>query len=219
MAFGEADVIVTFMTEAEGKVSAVLRGGRRSRRRAEGGLEPFHTLRITAEDTGSELLVLRESKVARVRQSITRSLAAIEAAGLVMRWLRHLAPPRHKEPGAWATAVTLLDRLDGGEGEPRSLLAACGLRLLSDVGFGQELTRCVVCGRACPEGRPAYVDAARGGLVCQACGGGRLVLSPAARRAGRIAQAGEPVEMGDDEARELLALVEAALAAHGGFER
>jgi DNA repair protein RecO (recombination protein O) len=216
--YGEADVITTLLTETHGKLSALLRGGRKSRRRAPGALEPFHTVRVRLEDRGGELVTMREARVVRARTGITGSLAALEAGGLALRWLRHLSPPRHPEPGAWATTTTLLDELDACPEEPRTRLAVAALRLLGDVGYGLDLERCVGCGRSCPDGSPAYVDTQRGGLVCRSCGGAGFILSPKGRQQGLSAQRGEEVALARSEAEEILAMVDGAMAAHGGFE-
>ena len=216
--YGEADVIATLLTETHGKLSALLRGGRKSKKRAPGALEPFHTVRVRLDDRGGELVTMREARVVRARTGITGSLAALEAGGLALRWLRHLSPPRHPEPGAWATTTTLLDELDACPDEPRTRLAVAALRLLDDMGYGLDLEKCVGCGRRCPEESPAYVDATRGGLVCRSCGGAGFILSPSARRQGLTAQRGEGAEPTRDEAEEILAMVDGAMAAHGGFE-
>lgn len=175
-------------------------------------------MRVSVEDRGGDLLTLREARVVRARSGITSSLAALEAGGLALRWLRHLSPPRHPEPAAWATTLAFLDVLDACPAEPRTRLAVAALRLLSDVGYGLDLARCVGCGRACPEKRPACVDATRGGLVCQSCGGARFMLSSSARRLAMGAQRGEDVAFASEEAEQVLAMVDGAMAAHGDFE-
>ena len=216
--YGEADVITTLLTEVHGKLSAVLRGGRKSRRRAPGALEPFHTVRVRLDDRGAELLTMREARVVRARTGIAGSLAALEAGGLALRWVRHLSPPRHPEPGAWLTTTRLLDELDSCPELPRTRLAVAGLRLLDDVGYGLDLERCVGCSRRCPEGRPACVDVRRGGLVCLSCGGAGFRLSPGARKRGLSVQRGDAAQPSGSEAEELLSLVDGAMAAHGDFE-
>jgi DNA repair protein RecO (recombination protein O) len=219
VAYGEADVIATLLTETHGKLSALLRGGRKSKRRAPGGLEPFHTVRVRLEDRGTELVTLRDAQVVRARIGITGSLEALEAGGLLLRWLRHLSPPRHPEPAAWATTTALLDALDGCPASPRTRLASAALRLLADVGYALELERCVTCGRPCPATRRAYVDAARGGLVCQSCGGARTILEPKVRRLALAAQRGEDPELTREETEEILAMVDGAMAVHGDFDK
>ena len=95
VAYGEADVIATFVTETHGKLSAIVRGARKSKRRAQGALEPFHTVRVSFEDRGGDLVTIRDARVVRVRAGILASLPALEAGGLALRWLRHLVPARH----------------------------------------------------------------------------------------------------------------------------
>ncbi len=218
MAYGESDVIVTLLTEKEGKISALVRGGRKSSKRVGGALEPFHTIHVHLEERGGDLATLREARLVRVRAGLVRALDSLEAAGRAMRWARHLFPPKHPEPRAWATLAELLDALDRGDGAPLALLASAGLRLLRDAGYGLDLERCVRCGKPCPEGRTARVDAARGGLVCSECGGARRVLTPALRALARAAERGEAASMTREHAEELLGMVEDAMAAHTGLE-
>jgi DNA repair protein RecO (recombination protein O) len=224
VAYGESDVIATLFTESDGKLGVMVRGGRKSTKRVGGALEPFHTIEARIDDRGGELAALREARIVRVRAGIVASLAAIDAAGTALRWVRHVCPPRTREPDAWATLNELLDALDasgGAEGEARIALAEAGLRLLSDVGYALDLERCIQCGKECPPERSARVDPARGGLVCSTCGGGRTVMS-ADLRAKAIAAASRAEgarAMTGEDAAELLSVVDAAMAAHAGFDR
>jgi len=215
------------LTESVGKVGARLRAGRKSSRRASGGIEPFHGLEVVLEDHGGDLMTLKEVRLVTVRGAIAASLDAMEAGGAALRWARHLLPPRHAEPAAWAVLVRLLDTLDREVSRPRAVLALGGLALLASVGYALELERCIVCGRPCPDGAPAHVDATRGGLVCRRCGGGGRLLDARTRglaaRAQRSPEEGEdwlaPLEALPPEPTEtLLAILGDAMAAHAGLE-
>jgi DNA repair protein RecO (recombination protein O) len=222
VAYGESDVIVTLLTETDGKLGVLVRGGRKSTRRVGGALEPFHSIEVRVDDRGGELATLREARIVKVRHGIVASYDALEAAGTALRWARHALPARTREPQAYATIVGLLDALDAGATSgrsPRVELAGASLRLLTDVGYALDLERCVRCGKECPEGRPAQVDAGRGGLVCSRCGGAHVLLDPAVRAVARGAQAGDSVAMSDADADVILRLVGDAMAAHAGFDR
>jgi DNA repair protein RecO (recombination protein O) len=91
-----------------------------------------------------------------------------------------------------------------------------GLRLLAAVGWGLDLDRCVRCGKACDPGASAYLDPGEGGLVCRACGGGRVLLRGGRRERLLAAIQGHDAALGADEVRLALEIVDAALAAHGG---
>lgn len=219
--FGEADLIATFFTEEVGKIGAVVRGARRSTKRFGGALEPIHELVVVLEDRGRELAVLKEARIARARSGIVADLEAMEVAGRALRWVRHLCPVRTAEPAAWGSLAELFDALDApglDAGSALRDLAVFGLRLLADVGYGLELERCVRCGRPCPEGRAAFVDAAGGGLVCSSCGGARRTVSGELRALARAAQRGERADLSREGALELVAVVEEAMAAHAGFD-
>jgi len=220
--YGESDLVLTLFTEAYGRISALARGARKSRRRFSGTLEPMHTLELALEERPkSELFMLRDARIATPRTALTGSLGRLEAAGTALSWVRRSAPPRTPEPELWAALEALLDRLGSREEalSPRLLLAAAGLRILATLGWGLDLERCVRCGKECPPGQVALVDPTHGGLVCRACGGARLRLDAGAReRLARAAASGDPSELGTDDAERALALVEGVLKAHAGLE-
>jgi DNA repair protein RecO (recombination protein O) len=219
---GEADVIATLVTQQAGKLSAIARGARKGSKRLGGALESMHTIAVLLEDRGSDLCTIKESRIVRTRAGIVGSLDALEAAGVALRWVRHLFPPRTPEPEGWRILVELLDVLDAGGGQRgaiQAVLARAGLAMLGAVGYALDLHRCVVCGRDCPEGKAACIDPARGGLVCRACGGAATVLLPDVRRAATALVEGRTDEVTEAQAEALLRVVDRAMAAHAGFER
>jgi DNA repair protein RecO (recombination protein O) len=219
--YGEADLVLTLLTQKLGKVSALARGARKSSKRFGGALEPMHTLAVELDERpGAELFTLLEAKLKVPRAKILGSLQAMEAAGKALSWARRAAPPRTPEPAPYAVLSTLLDRLaEAPSAEQSSMaLAEAGLQLLSAFGWGIDLERCVRCGRQAEPQQSASVDAARGGLVCRSCGGARLRISAAARAHMARAGAGENGVLTAAEAAAALTIVEAALGAHAGIE-
>jgi DNA repair protein RecO (recombination protein O) len=222
--YGESDVIVTFLTEELGKVGALVRGGRKSRRRAGGALEPMQTARVTLEDRGGELSTLREARVERPRVALLGNLTALETAGTALRWARHACPPRMPEPEVFAELSLLLDDLDAGAaaGREDALLARFGVRLLEHVGWGLELGQCIVCGKPRPPARAAIVSAARGGVLCVGCAG-HAIGAPKGAAEGAVrgalvdAIASHAIES-PAEVALALTWVRTALAAHAGYE-
>jgi DNA repair protein RecO (recombination protein O) len=219
---GESDVVATLVTERFGKLGVIARGARKGSRRLGGALEPVHTVSVLVEDKGKELSTLKESRIVRLRDAVVQDLGALDAAGIALRWARYLFPPRTPEPDGWRVLIDLLDRLDargGAAASPRTELARAGLAMLTAVGWGLELGRCVVCARPCPEDKAAFVDPAKGGLVCMRCGGARGVLSAPERRAALALGAGRVEDVDDALAASVLNLVDQAMAVHTGFER
>ena len=219
--YGEADLVLTLLTQKLGKVSALARGARKSMKRFGGSLEPMHTLTLDLDERpGAELFTLLEAKLQVPRAKIMSSLAAMEAAGKALSWVRRAAPPRTPEEAPYAVLSTLLDRLNQAPAAATSAiaLAEAGLCLLSAFGWGIDFERCVRCGRQAQPEQSASVDATRGGLICRNCGGARLRISAAARDHMARAARGETGVLTGDEAPSALTIVEAALGAHAGIE-
>lgn len=220
VAYGEADVVVHLFTAERGRVAGLARGARRPSRRFSGSIEPMHTLEVTlAERAHTELWPLRETTLLEPRLALTASLDAMERAGRALSWIRKSAPARSPEPEAFNAICDFLNELDQAPelGKGDAGLAAFGVRLLSCFGWALELTRCVGCGAPCPDGRPAWINPERGGLVCRACGGGPLLLGPELRAALQRAASGELHRIPEGDAAQALRLIERALGAHLGI--
>jgi DNA repair protein RecO (recombination protein O) len=221
--YGEADAVVTLFTEELGKVSAMARGARKSTRRFAAALEPMHALVVALDERpGAELFGLREATVTRPRAHLLRDLDGMSAAGQALRWVRAGAPPRTPEPDVWSELEALLERLDDPSDTlpPKTHLAASGLRLLRYLGYGLELDACVRCGKRCDPARSAFVDAASGGLICQADGGGQSPshhrIDAATRQRLWAASRGRDAALLPEDTAMALRLVDEALEAHAG---
>jgi DNA repair protein RecO (recombination protein O) len=174
--YRDSDRIVTLLTEDEGKMSALARGARRSQRRFGGALQPYVLMHAEFRPGRGELSHLERVSVERSFHGILQSLDAIGAAGAAMAVIRERVPDHEPEPLVFDAAVRFLDALHEGA-PPEECLLSLQIRVLNVLGFAPTLDQCVACGKIPAPGRAASFDAARGGIVCRACGGGRLVLS------------------------------------------
>jgi DNA repair protein RecO (recombination protein O) len=211
--FGEADLVVTLLTQQDGLVSAMARGARRSSKRFS-ALEPMHRLRVGLERRAGGLWTLADAVIVQPRLHLMEDLERLDAAGRALRWVRRVCPPFTPEPEIWRDTDGLMNDLDarGDPVTPNARLAVYGLRLLASVGWGLELDRCVRCGKPCDTNASACVDPTLGGLVCRSCGGARMVLR--AERLGRLRDARTGAVLDGDAARCALELIEALLQAH-----
>jgi len=135
-----------------------------------------------------ELAHLESVSVDQSFHEILRSLGAIGAAGAGMALIRERVPDHEPEPAVFDAAVRFLAALNEGAPAEEALLCL-QIRVLALLGFTPTLDRCVHCGKMPASGRAASFDATRGGIVCRACGGGRLVLSAGALRRWAAVQA------------------------------
>jgi DNA repair protein RecO (recombination protein O) len=211
-------VIVQLFTEQLGRISALARAARNSRRRFGGSLEPIHTLFVSLDEREHHaLLALREASIVTVRDQLASSLERLSAAGKALGWVRAATPEHTAEPAVWKGLTHLLDRLQTQQ-IPLLLAgtAEFGLQLIRALGFGIDFERCVRCGGHCGPKQAVTVDPVRGGLVCRPCGGARIHLDSVTRaRLLRVAR-GESDLLSESDAAAAMDLVEQGLQAHAG---
>jgi DNA repair protein RecO (recombination protein O) len=165
---GEADLIVTLLTERHGKVRGVARAARRSRRRFGGLLEPL--TRVRASWFG------REGRDLQRLDNLdgVRSFAAMQAEPLRQAACAVLAEVAsgfshegQADPEEFRLLGAVLDALEQ-DGPPRLLLRYFEYWTLRVHGLLPDLTRCALCGAPLAAARPVRVSRGRGPL-CDAC--------------------------------------------------
>ncbi len=219
---GDSDLVLSLLTAGSGRVSAIARGARSSKRRFGGVLEPFHELKVTLESRPPrDLERLVDAQLALPRLNLVGQLDRLTSAGRALGWVRGVCPPNLPEPEVFDELNSFLDQLDLAPSsaqatEPSALLVRFGMNLLSALGWALQLHACIRCNKLCPETSPAWLDPRRGGLVCRSCGGGGQLASPALRRflAGESQQPPEPTRTAELE--QACLILEQALNSHAG---
>ncbi len=179
--YRDADRLITLFTQHTGKVSAIARGARASKRRFSGTLEPYAVIRVELESSRADLLTLKRAELVRTFPNILRDLARMDVAGAALNLLREAYPARVADEQMFIHAVQFLTLIDL-EGDPaRALLLGFALRVLALSGLAPRLDACGRSGDVVPEGRPAYFDPALGAVVSRRFGGGPFLLSAHAR--------------------------------------
>jgi DNA repair protein RecO (recombination protein O) len=191
--YGEADRVVTLLTRELGCVSAMAKAARKSKRRFAGALEGFALIHVELSTGRGALSRLESARVTRVFPKLLTNLAALDAAGALLRLAREILPERAPEPAVFDSLIEALDWLDRGT-PPLGLKLCCQARMLGLTGFAPLLSACVGCGREPRAGQPALFDAVRGGIVCRACGGGPERMSAQLRIALVSALEGAPLD-------------------------
>lgn len=179
--YAEADRIVVFLTEHQGKKRGVAKHASNSRRRFGGALEPFTRGRVTfVEREGRDLVRLdriepvtspMQASAGRADGDAARALGyASYFAELVDEW----APDAMANARLYRLAASVGDAL-GRAGSAECLARYFEFWLLRLEGVYPALTACVRCGRTLADG--AVLDTGDWQFVCAACGHGVLTVS------------------------------------------
>jgi DNA repair protein RecO (recombination protein O) len=184
---GESDLVVMLYTRDHGRVSAIARGARSSRKRFGGalGLLVVSEVALGRRTRGGELWGLERATVIIDHSALAADPIVLGHASYALELVRELTPQDTPDPAILELIVALWDALAAGPSP--TALRGFELRLCALLGSGVALDRCVACGRDDELDVGAIFDPGRGGVVCRGCasssrGLGVRPLPAAARR-------------------------------------
>jgi DNA repair protein RecO len=148
---GDSDLIVGLLSETEGRVDAVARGGRNSKKRFAGVLRPFQTAQVALQAGRGALPLLADLTPVTVWMREEVGWSQLCLASLATELAQIASQPSHADPellqwlqGAWE-ACAALD--EGATAHLRQLRLAMEVTFLAVVGAMPDLQACVRCGR------------------------------------------------------------------------
>jgi DNA repair protein RecO (recombination protein O) len=204
--YGEADRIVTLLTEERGRLAAFAAGARRSRRRFAGALEPCTLLTAQLVQTRGDTWRLDAVDIVDAFPELRSDLARIARGAYAAELARELCRDGEPHGDLFDLLCRYLTALARQSAGPLAMMRY-ELLALAMAGLMPRLDGCARCGAA--PGEVLRFDPEHGGLVCAGCaaGPGHRVSSEAAgllaalQREPRAVEVSRPVRA---EARALL---------------
>jgi len=164
---GEADRIITLLTQYNGKVRAVARGVRRPLSKFGGRLEPFTHVDVQLVRGRTLDVVAQVETVAGysrpMRTDYPRFTSGVVMLETVERLVTEEGVPALQQ---YHLLVGALHALGAGEKPPTLLLDSFLLRSLAIAGYAPNLAVCARCGNDTDR---RWFSATVGGLVCPTC--------------------------------------------------
>lgn len=180
--YRDADLIVTLYTRACGKISAMARSARKSKKRFGNALSILTLSRAELRRRpGAEMWTLSSAEPLRGFAGLAADLAQFAHASYGTELVRELTAAEQPDEAVLDLLVELFASLEQ-RGASVAVLRAFELRLLALIGLAPVLDRCVGCDLDADAGLDeggSFLDPQRGGVVCRAC-------SAAARDRGAI---------------------------------
>jgi DNA repair protein RecO (recombination protein O) len=170
--YGDFDIIVSFLSLKQGKISAIAKAAKKSTKRFGGVLELFSILQIVCHaGRGDSLPVLQEADLTcplpAIRSDIVKTAYASYWSEIIYYW----SEEGQQQVDLYRLFAFALTQLDSARIPADVLSILFQFRFLSLSGHRPNLNRCNVCGRDLEE-MPAYglrFDLSKGGLVCDQC--------------------------------------------------
>ncbi|MFH1984732.1 MAG: DNA repair protein RecO [Pseudomonadota bacterium] len=172
VSYGDNDVIMTFFSRDQGKLTAIAKSAKKSRKRFAGVLELFSALSITCRRSRrGGMPVLQEASLqhpfANIRGDIRRTAYASYWAELVNEWLEN----DEEQSDIYALLYYVLSGLDEGSRDPADLSILFQIRFLAFSGMSPGIDQCHGCRKSLDSlsERPLGFNMARGSVVCSEC--------------------------------------------------
>lgn len=162
--YGEADLIVTFLTPDYGLLHAFAKSPRKTRSRFGSSLEPLTYSRISL--MGKEharLPRLVQSDIIRTFQPIRESFERFEKVAEVLELLLRCSPERDASVQMFRFLLCALASVEEGSASPL-LMIALKIKLLGIAGFAPKLRGCARCGAAA-----TLFHFDEGAVLCERC--------------------------------------------------
>ncbi len=162
---GEADKIVTVMTQGAGKVRAVAKGIRKTTSRFGARLEPFTHVSLLVYRGRGALDTVTQAEIISPFRAIREDLGLFAAGETMLEAVDKVAEEHERNIRLFLLLLSGLRALETRPADAAAVAESFLLKLLSLSGFHPSLTACAVCGRPDPE----LFSAGQGGAVCASC--------------------------------------------------
>ncbi len=167
--YGEADRLVLFLTPSEGRVTAMAKHARKSKRRFMNCLEPFSLVQLVyTEKPNQDLARLESGELLEAFPELRQNLVALAVAACLIETAGELVGTIDNMSELFEALQTSLRQLAAGL-PTQSLFLSYLIRLLWLGGFGPRWQACQVC-RKQNDG-VVWFSLHKGGIICQSCMG------------------------------------------------
>jgi DNA repair protein RecO (recombination protein O) len=165
--YGEADAVIVFLHPVRGRIDAVARSLRKSRRRFP-GLETFAEVAAVLQSGRGRLPTVRDAAALDLPLADAPAYPALCLASYAVENALHAAQLDHADPDLYAwTRGAIAASCDASLGVIARRKLAFDVTLLAALGNLPDLTHCARCGRSTAHG--ARWPDPEGGLLCHAC--------------------------------------------------
>jgi len=162
---GEADKIVTVMTQGAGKIRAVAKGIRKTTSRFGARLEPFTHVSLLVYRGRGALDTVTQADIIAAHRAIREDLGLFAAGEAMLEAVDKVAEEHERNVRLFLLLLSGLRALEAGPADAAAVAESFLLKLLSLSGFRPGLTACAACGRPNAD----LFSSGQGGVVCTGC--------------------------------------------------
>ncbi len=171
--YKEADVMLTVLTECQGKLSVMARGAKRKGSKLSSAIQLFSYSEFTLYESAGRY-TLNEAESLEMFYGIRGDIVKLALASYFAEVLEQAADEDAINPELLRLGLNSLYALSKTSIEKEKIKAAFELKIAHFAGYTPNLSSCVCCNSG---EEIAYFDIMNGGVLCQKCAqGGRYPI-------------------------------------------
>jgi DNA repair protein RecO (recombination protein O) len=171
--YGDSSSIVTLYTEEHGKLSVIIKGGRKSKSKISNAADPPNHLSIVIykKDT-REVQILSEADILAHFGGIKSDLDKLKYAFAVVELVKKLTVEHEINRKLFKGIIKILSLLETSDQKPQVLFGRFFIFFLEELGYELQLSKCSSCGRSLAPGMGLSYSSGLG-ILCKDCSSSR----------------------------------------------
>ena len=148
MNYGDTSTILTLFTESEGKLSAIVKGGRNPKSKMGKVIEPLNHLQIIFYKKPSrELQIISNAEIISHFPKIKDDLESTKYSFAVIELVKNLTVEDEANNKLFKGLIKILSLIDEKNENPAVLFGRFFLFFLSELGYDLAIDKCGICGK------------------------------------------------------------------------
>lgn len=168
--YGDTSSIVTLYTESNGKLSAIVKGGKSPKSKMGKVVDPINHLQIIIyKKDNRDLQILSSADLISHFSKLKENLESTRFSFAIIELVKNLTPEDEANKKLFKGLVKILNLLDQGNEFPSVLFGKFFLFFLSELGYDLAIDNCGICGKTLTSNSGTMGYNSELGLICSDC--------------------------------------------------
>lgn len=167
--YGDTSSIVSLYTETDGKISAMIKGGRSPKSKIGKIIDPLNHLQVIIYKKNTrDVQILSDANLVSHFVNLKEDLEATKYSFAIIELVKNLAAEHEANQKLFKGLIKILNMINDKKENPAFLFGRFLLFFLSELGYELSIDKCTICGNDLTANKSLGIDF-NTGLICSNC--------------------------------------------------
>jgi len=167
--YGDTSSIVSLYTESDGKISAIIKGGRSPKSKIGKIIDPINHLQIIIYKKNTrDVQILSDANLVSHFVNIKENLDSTKYSFAIIELVKNLTSEHEANIKLFKGLIKILNMINDKKENPAFLFGRFLLFFLSELGYELSIDKCAICGKDVAANKSLGFDF-NTGLICSDC--------------------------------------------------